>query len=360
MRINELTLINYKNLDSESFVFKSSINCFVGYNGVGKSNILDSIYHLAFGKSYFNPTSVQNIKFDKSFFVLEGSFKIKSRVEKINCSFKKGQKKILKKNNKVYSKISDHIGLIPLVMISPDDIDLINEGSVYRRKFIDSILGQIHQNYLVDLISYNKVLNQRNSLLKYFAFNHTYDQKTIDIYNDQLQSLSLPIFEKRKNFMETFSPLFEKRYKALNRNAEKVEISYISALKKNSLLELLNESLNRDKSFQYTTQGIHKDDLDFLIHGKPIKKFGSQGQKKTFLIALKIAQFDYLRKEKGLSPIILLDDIFDKLDQHRVTSLLKLMIEEGFGQIFITDTHEQRTLDALKSVKSDFEIFKII
>jgi DNA replication and repair protein RecF len=332
MHIQKLTLTNYKNLSSESFDFKSSINCFVGNNGVGKSNILDSIYHLAFGKSYFNPTSAQNIQFDKTFFVIEGSFTIKSRNEKINCSFKKGQKKVLKRNNKLYSKISEHIGLIPLVMISPDDIDLINEGSSLRRKFIDGILGQIHKDYLTNLLNYNKILAQRNSLLKYFALNHTFDQKTIDIYNEQLDKLGLPIYEKRKEFMEVFSPLF---------------------------IKILTNSLKKDRGFQYTTEGIHKDDLDFLIHDKPIKKFGSQGQKKTFLIALKIAQFDYLRNKKGMSPIILLDDIFDKLDQKRVTSLLKLMIEESFGQIFLTDTHQDRTLKALESVDSNFEIFQI-
>ena len=359
MYIQKLTLTNYKNLSSESFDFKSSINCFVGDNGVGKSNILDSIYHLALGKSYFNPTSVQNIEFDKTFFVIEGSFIIKSRNEKINCSFKKGQKKVLKRNNKIYNKISEHIGLIPLVMISPDDIDLINEGSNLRRKFIDGILGQIHSDYLTNLLNYNKILAQRNSLLKYFALNHTYDQKTINIYNDQLDNLGLPIYKKRKSFMKHFSPLFEKRYNAINSGKEKVSMNYTSALNEKSLSELLSESINKDRISQYTTEGIHKDDLDFLIHGKQIKKFGSQGQKKTFLIALKVAQFDYLRNEKGMSPIILLDDIFDKIDQKRVASLLKLIVDEDFGQVFLTDTNEDRTLKALESVDSKFEIFKI-
>ncbi|MAD12990.1 MAG: DNA replication and repair protein RecF [Flavobacteriaceae bacterium] len=359
MEIKELTLTNYKNIESETFRFKSSINCFVGNNGVGKSNILDSIYHLAFGKSFFNPTSVQNIQFNKLFFVLEGKFLINSRNEKINCSFKKGQKKILKRNNKVYTKISDHIGLVPLVMISPDDIDLINEGSLYRRKFIDSILGQIYSDYLINLMHYNRILSQRNSLLKYFALNHTYDHKTIDIYNKQLEDLGLPIFQKRKEFMKDFSPLFENRYEAINSGAEKIKIEYTSALEKYTIAELFVKSINKDRAYQYTTEGIHKDDLNFLIHNKSIKKFGSQGQKKTFLIALKIAQFDYLRKQKGVSPIILLDDIFDKLDQKRVTSLLKLMIQENFGQIFLSDTHEKRTLEALKKVESDFDIFKI-
>ena len=359
MLLNKLKLTNYKNLSSESFVFKSPINCFVGNNGVGKSNILDSIYHLAYGKSYFNPTSVQNIQFDKTFFFIEGDFNIKSRNEKVNCSFKKGQKKILKRNNKIYKKISEHIGLIPLVMISPDDIDLINEGSSLRRKFVDGILGQVESEYLINLINYSKILAQRNSLLKYFALNHIFDQKSIDIYNEQLHTLSQPIYKKRKEFMKVFSPLFAKRYETINNGNEKVQLNYTSSLDDNNLLEILEGSIKKDRSFQHTTQGIHKDDLDFLIYEKPIKKFGSQGQKKTFLIALKIAQFDYLRSKKGISPIILLDDIFDKLDQNRVTNLLKLMIDEEFGQIFLTDTHEDRTLMALKSIKSEFKIYNI-
>ncbi len=359
MRIQKLTLTNYKNISTKSFDFKSSINCFIGNNGVGKSNILDAIYHLAFGKSFFNPNSVQNIQFDKTFFVIEGSFKIESRNEKVNCSFKKGQKKVLKRNNKIYSKMSEHIGLIPLVMISPDDIDLINEGSILRRKFIDGILGQIHKDYLMNIINYNRIIAQRNSLLKYFAINHTFDQKTIDIYNSQLHDLSLPIYKRRKEFMEVFSPLLIKRYDAINSGNEKVKLKYKSSLDDNSLMDLLNSSIKKDRTFQYTTEGIHKDDLDFLIHDKQIKKFGSQGQKKSFLIALKIAQFDYLRSKKGMSPIILLDDIFDKLDQKRVEHLLKLIIEEGFGQIFLTDTHYDRTLNALELINSNFELFNI-
>ena len=359
MLVKKISLTNYKNLSSKSFTFNSSINCFVGNNGKGKSNILDSIYHLAFGKSFFNATTIQNIMFNKLFFLIEGQFEINSRKENITCSYKKGKKKVLKRNNIIYDKFSDHIGLIPLVLISPDDIDLINEGSNLRRKFIDGILGQIFPEYLRNLIDYNKILAQRNSLLKYFASNQTFDSKTIEIYNLQLKELGIPIYNYRSDFIKNFSPLFLKRYQAISDEKEIVKLNYKTSLNEKSYDDLLGSSINKDRAFQYTTEGIHKDDIELLIHGKAVKKFGSQGQKKTYLISLKIAQFDYLRDKKGVSPIVLLDDIFDKLDQNRVTNLLKLMINQNFGQIFLTDTHEKRTLKALKSINSDFEIFKL-
>ncbi|MBL30559.1 MAG: DNA replication and repair protein RecF [Flavobacteriaceae bacterium] len=359
MLVKKINLTNYKNLSSRSYTFNSSINCFVGNNGKGKSNILDSIYHLAFGKSFFNSTTAQNIMFNKKFFLIEGKFEINSREEKITCSYKKGQKKVLKRNNIIYEKFSEHIGLIPLVLISPDDIDLINDGSALRRKFIDGILGQIFPEYLKNLIDYNKLLSQRNSLLKYFASNQTFDHDSIEIYDLQLEKLGKNIHKYRNKFIRSFSPLFLKRYKKISKGNEIVMLNYKSSLNNSSFGDLLKNSINKDRLFQYTTEGIHKDDIELLIHQKPIKKFGSQGQKKTYLISLKIAQFDYLKDKKGVSPIVLLDDIFDKLDQDRVTNLLKLIIDENFGQIFLTDTHEKRTLKTLKSVNSDFEIFKV-
>ena len=221
MLVKKISLTNYKNLSSKDFTFNSSINCFVGNNGKGKSNILDSIYHLAFGKSFFNATTIQNIMFNKLFFLIEGQFEINSRKEKITCSYKKGKKKVLKRNNIIYDKFSDHIGLIPLVLISPDDIDLISEGSNLRRKFIDGILGQVFPEYLRNLIDYNKILAQRNSLLKYFASNQTFDSKTIEIYNLQLKELGIPIYKHRSDFIKNFSPLFLKRYQAISDEKEK-------------------------------------------------------------------------------------------------------------------------------------------
>ena len=359
MFLKKLSLTNYKNLEASQFKFEARINCFIGNNGIGKSNILDGIYHLAFTKSYFNPSSVQNIQFDKEFFVIEGKFENLGRDEKINCSLKRGQKKVIKRNGKVYDRIAEHIGLIPLVIISPADQDLIIEGSMTRRKFIDSVIGQTDKNYLQNLLDYKKTLAQRNALLKYFALNRTFDKNTLDIYNHQMNELSKPIFDKRVAFMEEFIPIFKSRYKSISGDKEEIDIEFKSDLNENTLLQLLEQHLDKDKMLQFTSVGVHKDDLDFQISGSPIKKFGSQGQQKTFLIALKLAQFDFIKQVAGMSPIVLLDDIFDKLDQNRVAQTIQLFENETAGQIFISDTHEDRIKEALSAGKSSYELFNL-
>ena len=359
MYLKQLNLTQYKNISSKSFTFNPKINCFIGDNGIGKSNIIDSIYHLAFGKSYFNPISSQNIQMDKEFFVLDGRFEIFGKEEKIICSLKKGQKKIIKRNGKVYNKLSEHIGLIPTVIISPADRDLISDGSSARRKFMDGVIGQTDSNFLQNLLEYNKILSQRNALLKFFALNNIYEADTIEIYNEQLIKRSSPIYEKRSAFMESFIPIFNMCYENISNGIENISLNYESQLKKQSHEELLIESIKRDRVLHYTSKGIHKDDLNFLLQGQPIKKFGSQGQQKTFLIALKLAQFDFLKKETGSAPILLLDDAFDKSDQKRVTKIISLVDQNNFGQIFITDTHEKRTIEALGESKSNYEIFKL-
>ena len=359
MHLKELTLTHYKNFSSRTFDFDPNINCFLGDNGVGKSNILDAIYHLSFCKSYFNPISVQNIQMGNDFFVIKGLYEKNLREEKIVCSFKKGQKKIVKRNGKAYKKLSKHIGLIPTVIISPADSDLIMDGSNTRRKFIDSVIGQTDSIFLNSLLEYNKALSQRNSLLKYFAFNSTYDSNTLQIYNNQLVERSHIIFKKRKAFMDNFIPVFCKIYKNISQGNESVSLSYLSQLEGKNHSNLLNESLAKDKIFQHTTTGIHKDDIIFFLNDKPIKKFGSQGQQKTFLIALKLAQFDFLENLNGYSPLLLFDDAFDKLDQKRVIQILSLVDRNYFGQIFITDTHEERIIKALKKIKSSYEIFRL-
>ncbi len=359
MILKSLALLNYKNFDSKSFEFNNTINCLVGNNGVGKTNVLDAIYHLSFGKSYFNPIASQNIKYDEEFFVINGEYDKDEKTENIVVSLKKGQKKIIKRNSKAYDKFSDHIGFLPLVIISPADRDLIIEGSDTRRKFIDSVISQSDKNYLSNLINYNKILSQRNSLLKYFAANHTYNNDTIEVYNQQLQQYGTAIFEKRKQFLETFIPLFKARHKAISNNNEAVSLNYKSDLFEDSLDQLLRNSINKDKAIQYTSVGVHKDDLEFNIGDYPIKKFGSQGQQKSFLIALKLAQFDSIKAISGDIPILLLDDIFDKLDETRVAQIIKLVNDENFGQIFISDTHAERTENAVKQVHQSYEIFKL-
>ena len=359
MILKSLSLLNYKNFDSKTFTFNETINCLVGNNGVGKTNVLDAIYHLSFGKSYFNPVASQNIKYDEDFFVVNGSYDKDDKTENIVVSLKKGQKKVIKRNSKAYEKFSDHIGFLPLVIISPADRDLIIDGSDTRRKFIDSVISQSDKSYLSSLINYNKILSQRNSLLKYFAANHTYNNDTIEVYNQQLQLYGTEIFEKRKQFLDTFIPLFKSRYKAISNNNEEVSLNYKSDLFDSTLEQLLRKSINKDKALQYTSVGVHKDDLEFNIGDYPIKKFGSQGQQKSFLIALKLAQFDSLKAISGDNPILLLDDIFDKLDETRVAQIIKLVNDENFGQIFLSDTHADRTENAVKQVHQSYEIFKL-
>jgi DNA replication and repair protein RecF len=359
MFLKHLSLVNYKNLDSASFEFDTKINCFVGNNGVGKTNVLDSIYHLAFGKSYFNPITSQNINHDADFFVVEGQFEKLQKEEQILVSAKRGQKKVIKRNNKPYEKFSEHIGFIPTVIISPADRDLIIEGSETRRKFMDGVISQSDNVYLNKLIQYGKINAQRNSLLKYFAANHSFDRDTLEVYNLQLSDLGQYIFEKRKAFLEEFIPIFNKRYADITKNEEQVDISFKSQLFDSSLASLLEANLQKDMALQYTSVGTHKDDLSFEIEGHPIKKFGSQGQQKSFLVALKLAQFDFIKAISKVNPILLLDDIFDKLDEQRVAHIVALVATDQLGQIFISDTHADRTEAVVKSSKQSYKLFKL-
>ncbi|TCK66713.1 DNA replication and repair protein RecF [Winogradskyella wandonensis] len=359
MFLNKLSLVNYKNFESSTFEFDTKINCFVGANGIGKTNALDAIYHLAFGKSYFNPVASQNIKHGEEFFVVDGQFEKKERDEKIIVSLKKGQKKVIKRNGKVYEKFSEHIGFIPLVIISPADRDLISEGSDVRRKFIDSVISQSDKTYLSDLINYNKVLSQRNALLKYFSANNTFNADTLEVYNQQLNQFGQPVFEKRDAFLQTFIPIFKERYASISNSNEVVNLSYKSDLFETNLETLLKDNLGKDRAIQYTSVGIHKDDLVFKIDEYPIKKFGSQGQQKSFLIALKLAQFDFIKQQSGVPPILLLDDIFDKLDENRVAQIISMVDNDNFGQIFISDTHAERTENVVKQIHQSYKIFKL-
>ena len=359
MYLKKLSLFNYKNFSEANFDFDDKINCFIGKNGIGKTNVLDAIYHLAIGKSYFNPLAVQNIKHNEEFFVIDGEFEKQNRLEQIVCSIKKGSKKILKRNSKVYDKFSDHVGFIPLVIISPADNDLIVEGSETRRKFIDSVISQLDANYLTQLIQYNKLLSQRNALLKYFALNQVFETETLQIYNEQLNVLGQQIFEKRKSFLEEFVPIFNKHHQNITNSEETVQIKYESQLLNKSLKVLLEESISKDRILQYTTVGIHKDDLFFEIANYPIKKFGSQGQQKSFLIALKLAQFEFVKKQSGEKPLLLFDDIFDKLDEFRVQKIVLMVNNDDFGQIFISDTHLERTVNIVKSTHQSYKIFNL-
>ncbi len=359
MRLNSLSILNYKNIESAEFDFDPKINCIVGDNGRGKTNILDSIYHLAFGKSYFNPITSQNIRHGADFFVVEGRYQKAEREEHILVSVKRGQKKIIKRNNKVYEKVREHIGFLPTVIISPADSDLIAEGSETRRKFMDGVISQGDNQYLSDLIAYGKILSQRNSLLKFFAANRTFDQDNLEVYNLQLQELGGRLFEKRKAFLDAFIPIFKQRYASISNGKEEVDILYKSQLHQADLGTLFRENLQKDLALQYSSVGTHKDDLTFEIGTHPIKKFGSQGQQKSFLIALKLAQFDFIKELSKVNPILLLDDIFDKLDEKRVAHIVELVATDQLGQLFISDTHGDRTEKVVKQTGQSYKMISI-
>ncbi len=359
MVLQQISLLNYKNFESISFDFDEKINCFVGNNGVGKTNVLDAVYHLSYGKSYFNPIASQNINHNADFFVVDGNYQKADRNEKVVVSLKKNQKKIIKRNGKAYDRFSEHIGFLPLVIISPADNDLISEGSDTRRKFLDSIISQSNKTYLTTLINYNKILSQRNALLKYFAANSTFNPDTIAVYNEQLIELGNIIFKTRAAFIEGFTPIFLEKHRAISNNNEQVTLNYKSQLHDTNFEALLKNNIQKDRIVQYTTFGTHKDDLLFGLSTHPIKKFGSQGQQKSFLIALKLAQFEFLKQQSGVTPILLLDDIFDKLDEERVEQLIALVNNDNFGQLFISDTHAERTERIIKKTNQSYQLFKL-
>jgi DNA replication and repair protein RecF len=359
MYLQQLSVINFKNYDEAELVFSEGVNAFTGNNGAGKTNLLDAIHYLSLCKSYFNPIDSQQIKQGAEFFIITGTFNKNDQPEAVACSVKRNQKKQFKRNKKDYQRLADHIGLLPLVMISPYDISIITEGSEERRKFIDNVISQTDNHYLDELITYNKILTNRNALLKQIADTGKYDPGLLEIINDQLTTSGNRIFERRRNFMEGFVEIFNKHYDFISENAERVELVYESQLLTNSFEELLEKSINRDRALERTTAGVHKDDLQFNIHGMPMKKFGSQGQQKSFLIALKLAQYTFLYQQKGFKPLLLLDDIFDKLDDNRVTKLMQMVSNNDFGQVFITDTGVDRVEQVFNKIGVAVKLFKV-
>ena len=361
MYLQKLSITNFKNHSEAGFEFSEKINCFIGNNGVGKTNILDAIYYLSFCKSYFNQVDVQNIKHGEDFFAVHGTYlKNKDKTDLVSCVQQRNHKKQFKLNKKTYSRLADHIGLFPLVMVSPYDRDLINEGSEVRRKYLDSVISQFDKIYLDDLIKYNKALAQRNVLLKHFAEGNYFDGSALVIWDEQLINLGKEIYRKRKDFFNLFTPIFQKYYSFVSLDKEVVSIKYDSHLADGDFALQLKESLSRDRMLRYTTVGIHKDDLVLRINGYPVKKFGSQGQQKSFVIAIKLAQFDYTSEIKGYKPVLLFDDIFDKLDKNRVKQIVKLVSENSFGQVFITDTQKERIKSVFLSLDIEHKVFEII
>jgi DNA replication and repair protein RecF len=359
MHLRKLSLINFKNYAHAELTFNEKFNCFLGNNGEGKTNILDAIHYLSFCKSYFNPVDAQNILFNEQFFVIQGDYVKNDKEENIYCALKRNEKKQFKRNKKEYERLSDHIGFIPLVMISPSDSELITEGSEIRRRFIDSVISQYDKEYLEALIRYNKILAQRNALLKTFFEERFFDPKSLEVYDEMIIAPGEEIFRKRKEFIADFSPIFQNFYNLISNQKEAVELAYDSDLEGNSFRQIIAEQAPKDRVLLYTSAGVHKDDLNFIIKGFPVKKMASQGQQKTYLLALKLAQFAFLKRIKNMYPLLLLDDIFEKLDETRVTGLMKIVSSEEFGQIFVTDTHLERLPNLLFDLNVPYKAFRI-
>ena len=359
MFIKNLKLFNFKNHSEKSFDFSPEINCFVGNNGAGKTNILDALHYLSMAKSFLGNLDAQNILHESDFFAIEAEIQGEEKNDIIKVQLPKEGKKIIKKNDKTYERIADHIGFLPSVMISPYDSNLISDGSESRRKFLDAMISQTDSDYLFALIQYQKTLQQRNALLKYFAKNRTFDLDSLEIYNDPLNKFGTQIFEKRQRFVASILPTIQHFYEIISKGNEKVTVIYESNLNEQIFEEILSENLEKDRVLTYTSRGIHKDDLLFVMNENLIKKFGSQGQQKSFLIALKLAQIKRIKDITNKNPILLLDDIFDKLDDNRVSQLIELVNQQNFGQIFITDTHRERTESVVKRINEESKIFQI-
>lgn len=359
MYLKQLSLLNYKNLSEIEIDLSPKINCFIGNNGMGKTNLLDAVYYLSFCKSFFSSSEQLNIQHDKPFMLIDGNYDRLGSNEHIYCGIKRGHKKNFKRNKKDYTKLSEHIGLLPLVMVSPTDVRLIVDGSEERRKFMDGVISQYDRDYLNSLIRYNRVLQQRNKLLKMFSKGTAFDDDILSVLDEQMIQLSAIIYSKRKDFLSKLMPVFQQYYDRISGGNEKVGLSYKSQLHDSTMGDLLKGARFKDQVLNYTTVGIHKDDLILSLGDYPIKKMGSQGQKKTFLIALKLAQFDFMKQICNFKPILLLDDIFDKLDSFRVEQIVSLVSEDRFGQIFISDTNRDQLDDILSASALDYKLFVI-
>lgn len=355
MYLKELSVLNFKNYEQVDFSFSPKINCFTGLNGVGKTNLLDAVYFLSLTKSYFSITDGQTIRHNKKFFVLQGEYLRNECSERINCGIKRGQKKVFKRNGKDYSKLADHIGLLPIVMVSPSDYTLIAGGSEERRRFMDSVISQFDHQYLDTLLKYNRALTQRNKLLK----SDRVDLDVLELWNEQLFAFNELIHAQRLNFIGKLTPIFQQFYEYIAQGKETVGIRYKSQLNESSIQDLFQQNQEKDRVLQYTNSGIHRDDLVLELGSHAMRKIGSQGQQKTFLAALKFAQFDFMKQESQTTPILLLDDIFDKLDKSRVQQIVKLVSEDRFGQIFISDTNSTRMHEILNKINSAYHIYEL-
>lgn len=359
LSLKSLSLIQFRNYVQKQFVFDARIVGIVGANGTGKTNILDAIYYLSFTKSYFSRPDAQNVHHAFQGMRIEGQYQVEENVLPITCILRETGKKEFYFDAQLYAKLSQHIGKIPAVMIAPDDVQIITGTSEERRKLIDSLLSQIDADYLHLLIQYNKVLQQRNSLLKWSAENGQLDTTLLATLDQQLVQFGTPIFEKRTTKLNEWLPQIHRLYESIAGNADTIQIQYQSSLQNNSFEDLLVQSLPKDKAIHRTSVGIHKDDLIITIQNQSFKQEASQGQRKSLLFAIRLAEWEMLKKAKGFSPILLLDDIFEKLDEQRMAQLLSWVARSTDGPVFITDTHKQRVSDLLGKYVDHFQLIEL-
>ncbi|MDA8787731.1 DNA replication and repair protein RecF [Schleiferiaceae bacterium] len=359
MILQDLRLVHFKNHSQADFQFSPKLNALVGSNGAGKTTVLDAVHVLCMTRSYFHSTDSHCIQFEAPFFVAEGRMRVGETETPVYCGLKRAEKKVFKADDAEYPRLADHLGRFPVVMISPSDRDLITEGSEARRKFMDGVIAQSDKAFLDALIQYNRALSQRNALLKYFAANRIFDASMLELYDSQLCQWAPVIHSARKAFIESFEPRLKHYYHWMAGDREEVGIAFKSGLLEHSMEHLLQDKLAKDRVLQYTSVGPHREDLIFTLHGEPLQRVGSQGQQKSYVVALKLAVFDALKEALGIKPILLLDDIFDKLDAQRVEGLIRLVNEHHFGQIFITDTHPERTALMVKEVNEEAKVLDL-
>ena len=355
MVLNSLSIMNYKNITEASLEFSSKVNCLLGNNGMGKTNILDAIYYLSFCKSSTGRTDANTVRYGEEFMLLQGRYTRRGEEENISCALQRDKRKVVKRNGKEYRKLSEHIGLLPIVMVSPMDWNLIAGGSEERRRLIDQIISQGDRNYLHQLVRYSKAIDQRNAMLKQGAS----DPLLYESVDTLLCSAADAICKARRQWIERFTPVFMRYYDAIGGQNETVRLDYRSELSSHSMAEILRDNFRRDMVLGFTSQGIHRDDIELMLGDALMRKTGSQGQCKTYTIALRLAQFDFLKQETGITPLLLLDDIFDKLDSCRVANIMRIVSDRAFGQIFISDTNREHLDETIRTIGSDYRIFLV-
>ncbi|MFZ9388866.1 MAG: DNA replication/repair protein RecF [Chitinophagaceae bacterium] len=359
LSLQHISLVQFKNYDNRSFGFPGRITAICGLNGAGKTNLLDAIHYLCFTRSYFSRLDAGHVKHGHSGFRIEGNFSIGTNQEKAVCVLRETGRKEFSLNDSLYEKFSSHIGRYPCVVIAPDDAELITGGSEERRKFLDALLAQLDDAYLRNLITYTRLLQQRNSLLRSFSETGSYDEGLLEVIDEQMIEPAGYIFQTRQEFMTSFIPIAQRLYATIAGKEEDISIFFVSELSNSSTAAIFRANRQKDRFAQRTTSGIHRDDIHIQLDKQPFRNIASQGQRKSLLFSLKLAETEILHREKGFAPILLLDDVFEKLDEDRISNLLYKVCVENPGQVFITDTHEERLCSHLDALSLDFGIIRL-